>query len=94
MTSNAGAMRIIEPKQLGFLTVVSEAETYENMKQNVMEEVNRLFKPEFLNRIDETIVFHALDKEAISRIMDLMLASINTNCFTRCKAEDWQMQGD
>ena len=77
MTSNAGASRIIEPKQLGFITAVSEEETYENMKQNVMEEVNRLFKPEFLNRIDETIVFHALDREAVGRIMDLMLKSIN-----------------
>ena len=77
MTSNAGASRIIEPKQLGFITAVSEEETYDNMKQNVMEEVNRLFKPEFLNRIDETIVFHALDREAVGRIMDLMLKSIN-----------------
>ena len=77
MTSNAGAMRIVEPRQLGFLTTVSEQETYENMKQNVMEEVNRLFKPEFLNRIDETIVFHALNKEAVAEIMDLMLESIN-----------------
>lgn len=77
MTSNAGAMRIVEPKQLGFITAVSEEETYDNMKQNVMEEVNRLFKPEFLNRIDETIVFHSLNKEAVSQIMDLMLKSIN-----------------
>ena len=77
MTSNAGAMRIVEPRQLGFLTAVSEQETYENMKQNVMEEVNRLFKPEFLNRIYEIIVFHALNKEAVAEIMDLMLESIN-----------------
>lgn len=77
MTSNAGATRIIEPKQLGFITAVSEAETYEKMKANVMEEVNRLFKPEFLNRIDETIVFHALNKEAIREIMDLLLETIN-----------------
>ena len=77
MTSNAGAMRIVEPRQLGFITAVSEEETYETMKQNVMEEVNRLFKPEFLNRIDETIVFHALSREAVSQIMDLMLKSIN-----------------
>lgn len=77
MTSNAGAMKIVEPKQLGFITAVSEEETYESMKQNVMEEVNRLFKPEFLNRIDETIVFHALNRDAVSQIMDLMLKSIN-----------------
>ena len=77
MTSNAGAMRIVEPKQLGFITAVSEKETYESMKNNVMEEVNRLFKPEFLNRIDETIVFHALNKEAVGKIMDLMLETIN-----------------
>ena len=67
----------MEPKQLGFITAVSEEETYENMKQNVMEEVNRLFKPEFLNRIDEMIVFHALNKDAVGQIMDLMLRSIN-----------------
>lgn len=77
MTSNVGAMRIVEPKQLGFITAVSEKETYESMKNNVMEEVNRLFKPEFLNRIDETIVFHALNKEAVGKIMDLMLETIN-----------------
>lgn len=77
MTSNAGAMRIIEPKQLGFISAVSEEETYESMKQNVMEEVNRMFKPEFLNRIDETIVFHALNRDAVSQIMELMLAAIN-----------------
>ena len=77
MTSNAGAMRIVEPKQLGFITAVSEEETYESMKQNVMEEVNRMFKPEFLNRIDETIVFHSLNRDAVSKIMELMLASIN-----------------
>ncbi len=77
MTSNAGAMRIVEPKQLGFISAVSEEETYESMKQNVMEEVNRMFKPEFLNRIDETIVFHALNRDAVSQIMELMLAAIN-----------------
>jgi ATP-dependent Clp protease ATP-binding subunit ClpC len=68
MTSNAGAKSIIEPKKLGFMTDESEAADYERMKGQVMEEVRRLFKPEFLNRIDETIVFHALNKEHMKKI--------------------------
>ena len=63
MTSNAGAGRIITPKQLGFATHTDESENYKKMKEGVMEEVKRLFKPEFINRIDEIIVFHALTKE-------------------------------
>lgn len=81
MTSNVGATKIVEPKQLGFLTAVTEEETHENMKENVMDEVKRLFKPEFLNRIDETIVFHALRKEDIRQIMDLLLKSINDRMY-------------
>jgi ATP-dependent Clp protease ATP-binding subunit ClpC len=77
MTSNAGAMKIVEPKQLGFLAVSDEKADHEMMKSNVMEEVGRLFKPEFLNRIDETIVFHALNKDDISQIVDIMLATIS-----------------
>jgi ATP-dependent Clp protease ATP-binding subunit ClpC len=77
MTSNAGAMKIVEPKQLGFLAVSDEKADHEMMKSNVMEEVGRLFKPEFLNRIDETIVFHALNKDDIRQIVDIMLATIS-----------------
>ena len=77
MTSNAGAMKIVEPKQLGFLAINDEKADYETMKANVMEEVNRMFKPEFLNRIDETIVFHALNKDNIRQIIDIMLKTIS-----------------
>ena len=76
MTSNAGAARIIEPKRLGFGAVSSEAEDYEYMKNGVMEEVRRIFKPEFLNRIDETIVFHALNKSHMGEIVDIMMRSL------------------
>ncbi|MGN0436909.1 MAG: ATP-dependent Clp protease ATP-binding subunit [Lachnospiraceae bacterium] len=73
MTSNAGASRIMEPKTLGFLSDNSEEKTHETMKSGVMEEVKRLFKPEFLNRIDDMIVFHALTEEEIKDIADLLL---------------------
>ena len=72
MTSNAGAERIIEPKRLGFAAVSDAAADHERMKQGVMEEVKRLFKPEFLNRIDETIVFHALTKENMREIFRIL----------------------
>ena len=74
MTSNAGASRIMEPKTLGFASDTSEAKEHETMKNGVMEEVKRLFKPEFLNRIDDTIVFHALTKEEIKQIAELLLS--------------------
>ncbi|MGX8714338.1 MAG: ATP-dependent Clp protease ATP-binding subunit [Lachnospiraceae bacterium] len=77
MTSNAGASRIMEPKQLGFITAVSEDATHEQMKDGVMDEVNHLFKPEFLNRIDDIIVFRSLGKDALFKIMDLQLNEIN-----------------
>ena len=77
MTSNAGASRIVEPKQLGFITAVSEEATHEQMKNGVMEEVSHLFKPEFLNRIDDIIVFRSLNKDALFKIMDLQLNEIN-----------------
>lgn len=73
MTSNAGAARIMEPKKLGFASESSEEKEHELMKSGVMEEVKRLFKPEFLNRIDDTIVFHALTKEEVKEIADLLL---------------------
>lgn len=72
MTSNAGAQRIIDPKKLGFTTEVSETKDHEDMKRGVMEEVKRIFKPEFLNRIDETIVFHALSENDMREIVALL----------------------
>ncbi len=72
MTSNVGAKRILEPKNLGFMARTDENLDYEKMKSNVMEEVKNLFKPEFLNRIDELIVFHALNKEEIKQIVSLL----------------------
>ena len=76
MTSNAGASRIIEPKKLGFGSVSTEEQDYQYMKDGVMEEVRRIFKPEFLNRIDETIVFHALTKDDMGAIVDIMMKSL------------------
>ncbi|MBQ0000869.1 MAG: ATP-dependent Clp protease ATP-binding subunit [Clostridiales bacterium] len=80
MTSNAGAQSIIEPKRLGFVSGDNEKQDYERMKSSVMEEVRRLFKPEFLNRIDEIIVFHALNKEHIKQIVTLFLKSLEKRC--------------
>ena len=76
MTSNAGASRIIAPKNLGFATVQDPKADYKKMKDSVMEEVKHLFKPEFLNRIDETIVFHSLEKEHIREIVRLLMNSL------------------
>lgn len=76
MTSNAGAGRIVEPKKLGFGAVSTPTEDYNRMKDNVMDEVRHIFKPEFLNRIDETIVFHALDKSHMCSIIDIMMKSL------------------
>ena len=76
MTSNAGAQSIVEPKNLGFASVQSEKHTYERMKNGVMEEVKRIFKPEFLNRIDDTIVFRALNKDDMKKIVTLMTKSL------------------
>lgn len=76
MTSNAGAQNIISPKRLGFSSVTDDKEDYKKMKDGVMEEVKRIFKPEFINRIDEMIVFHSLSKENIKSIVGIMLKSI------------------
>ncbi|BCJ93461.1 ATP-dependent Clp protease ATP-binding subunit ClpC [Anaerocolumna cellulosilytica] len=76
MTSNAGAQNIISPKKLGFASVTDDKEDYKKMKEGVMEEVKRIFKPEFINRIDEMIVFHSLTKENIRNIVEIMLNSI------------------
>lgn len=80
MTSNAGAQSIISPKKLGFASVDDEKHNYEYMKGSVMEEVRRMFKPEFLNRIDETIVFHALNRENITRIAEILLEQFAKRC--------------
>lgn len=77
MTSNAGAQRIIAPKTLGFSSSSDESESYKKMKEGVMEEVKRLFKPEFINRIDEIIVFHSLSKEHIKNIVSIMISQLN-----------------
>ncbi len=76
MTSNAGAENIISPKRLGFAASDDAGERYQFMKNRVMEEVKRIFKPEFLNRIDETIVFHPLTLEEMKKIVEIMLSSI------------------
>lgn len=75
MTSNAGAQRIVEPKRLGFASMEDAQKDHQQMKESVMEEVKRIFKPEFLNRIDETIVFHALSEDEVKQIVDLLLKS-------------------
>lgn len=80
MTSNAGAQAIIEPKKLGFLSNNDEKQDYERMKSGVMEEVRRLFKPEFLNRIDEIMVFHPLNKTHIKKIVNIMLKTLEKCC--------------
>ncbi len=78
MTSNVGARDIVEPKQLGFATaIVNEAKDYENMKKNVMGELKKTFRPEFLNRVDELIVFHPLTQQNISEIAQLMLKEVS-----------------
>ncbi len=80
MTSNTGASRIMEPKNLGFLSKADTSADYERMRTNVMEEVKHSFKPEFLNRIDETIVFKPLDSEALKEIAGLQIAEVVKRC--------------
>lgn len=83
MTSNAGAQRIIEPKNLGFATKTDEKADYNKLKANVMEEVKRLFKPEFINRIDEIMVFHPLTEKDMKQIITLL----SKNLCDRCKTQ-------
>ena len=83
MTSNAGAQSIVEPKKLGFAFADDEKQDYERMRGGVMEEVHRIFKPEFLNRIDEIIVFRMLNKEDMRKIVTLM----TKNLIARCQAQ-------
>ena len=87
MTSNAGAQRIVEPKLLGFASASDESKDYNQMKNQVMEEVKQLFKPEFLNRIDETIVFHQLTRENMKSIIDILLKEINKRTVEQMELE-------
>ena len=80
MTSNAGAQSIIEPKKLGFGAKEDEKQDHERMKASVMEEVKRIFKPEFLNRIDETIVFRVLNKDDMKKIIGIMVRDLQKRC--------------
>ena len=85
MTSNAGAENIVAPKTLGFATSTDEKQSHENMKSKVMDEVRRIFKPEFINRIDEIIVFHMLNKEQIGKIVDIMINTVNKRTLEQMK---------
>ena len=76
MTSNAGANRIVDPKRLGFRQGDTEKQDYEKMKSSVMEEVKQMFKPEFINRIDDIIVFHTLSENEVKNIVGLMLKGL------------------
>lgn len=80
MTSNAGAQAIVEPKRLGFGSTVDEKQDHELMKNGVMEEVKRIFKPEFLNRIDETIVFRMLNKDDMKKIVTILCKELQKRC--------------
>ncbi len=80
MTSNAGAQKIVEPKNLGFATESDEKKDYEKMKNGVMEEVKKLFKPEFINRIDEIMVFHQLTKDNMKEIVTLLASNLSKRC--------------
>lgn len=80
MTSNAGAQRIVDPKNLGFASEVNEQKDYERMKAGVMEEVKKSFKPEFINRIDDIIVFHQLNKANMKEIIKLLAGSLTQRC--------------
>lgn len=80
MTSNAGAQSIVEPKKLGFSSVEDDNKDYERMKSGVMEEVRRIFKPEFLNRIDEILVFHMLNKQQIRQIVTILVNKLQKRC--------------
>ena len=80
MTSNAGAQRIIDPKNLGFAVESNEKKDYEKMKSGVMEEVKKLFKPEFINRIDDIIVFHQLSKDNMKEIVTLLSQNLTKRC--------------
>ena len=83
MTSNAGAQRIVDPKNLGFASEKNEKRDYERMKSAVMDEVKKSFKPEFINRIDDIIVFHQLSDENMKEIVDLLSRNLAKRCETQ-----------
>lgn len=87
MTSNAGAQRIIDPKNLGFASKKDETADYNKMKSNVMEEVKRLFKPEFINRIDEIMVFSPLTDKDMKQIITLLSKNLRDRCRTQMDIE-------
>lgn len=87
MTSNTGAQGIVDPKQLGFVTVSDETKEHEKMKSNVMDELKGTFKPEFLNRIDDIIVFHALSEANVKDITGLMLKELKNRVQTQMDIE-------
>lgn len=89
MTSNAGAQSIIEPKKLGFGAKEDEKQDHERMKASVMEEVKRIFKPEFLNRIDETIVFRALNKDDMKKSSALWCVIYRNAVRNSCRLIWW-----
>lgn len=80
MTSNAGAQAIVEPKRLGFAAKEDAKQDYERMKSGVMDEVKRMFKPEFLNRIDEIMVFHTLRQDEIRQIVNILTKNLQKRC--------------
>ena len=77
MTSNVGAGTLRQQGRVGFGGGETEADAYEKMKENIMSELKRTFRPEFLNRLDELVVFHALNRDHIKRIVDLMINELN-----------------
>ncbi len=85
MTSNLGARNIVAPKKLGFTQDENKEQEYTTMKKNVMDEVKKLFKPEFLNRIDEAIVFHTLNQENIQEIVGIMFRQLAKRMFDNLK---------
>ncbi len=87
MTSNAGATTIVAPKKLGFSVGDTTESDYKNMQSGVMEEIKRIFKPEFLNRIDETIVFHQLSKADVKAIADIMLKTLKERVKTQLNVD-------
>lgn len=80
MTSNAGAQRIMEPKNLGFGAGDTAEKSYEKMKSSVMEEVKKIFKPEFINRIDEIMVFHPLNNDDLMKVVKLLSSNLTSRC--------------
>lgn len=80
MTSNAGAQRIMEPKNLGFGAGDTAEKSYDKMKSAVMEEVKKIFKPEFINRIDEIMVFHPLTNDDLMKVVNLLSSNLTARC--------------